>query len=99
MNIREVDIRIDVVKHTCCDQLLDPTDALDTKLSPTNGAALFPHLDHSEGSFEILRIHRNLGIGEEDLVPVVSFQRITYGHGKFVRRRPTDWARTQIQRP
>lgn len=84
-HVDEVGIRVDLVEPARRDQALDLTHAFRTKLCSTEKPVLSPHWDRAQRSLQVIRVDREIGIGEEDLEPCSSLECVACSDGKWVR--------------
>ena len=84
-DIDQVGVGIDAMQAAGDDQALDDADVFGTELGPAEDPVLASHGDDSQGALQVVRVDRNIGIGEKDLEPDPAFARIVQSLDERVR--------------
>src|SRR5262249_16998399 len=61
------------------DQALHDAGMLGADLGPAEEPVLFSHRDHAQGTLEMVRVHRHVGVAEEDLQAHAALAHIGQG--------------------
>jgi len=66
-DVDEVGVRVDVVQPAGGDQALHDAGVFGADLGPAEQPIASAHRNCAQGSFEMVRVHRHVGVTEEDL--------------------------------